>query len=183
MAQTMTAVAPSTPRSRFGSSIQYGHSRFGSQDDVSMADGLPSIDFGFDDLRERMSAFTARFDDFIARGRKRVLEERNAFRISAVEIAETIAKETQETAELREAITTLQSQKEEQLQRRTDLEAQVRTVQADIKERKEAQAAHHKALDAQARQDIPELRTWENLLGLRISAGGTDCDQNNAKSG
>ena len=41
---------------------------------------LPNIDFNFDDLRARMTAFTAKFDAFIERGRKRVLEERNDFR-------------------------------------------------------------------------------------------------------
>lgn len=51
-----------------------------------MADSLPSVDFGFNDLRERMTAFTARFDDFIERGRKRVLEERNVFRMNVAEL-------------------------------------------------------------------------------------------------
>lgn len=41
---------------------------------------LPNVDFGFEDLRQRMSAFTVKFDAFIERGRKRVLEERNEFR-------------------------------------------------------------------------------------------------------
>ena len=51
-----------------------------------MADSLPNINFGFDELRERMAKFTDRFDDFIARGRKRVLEERNQFRINVAEL-------------------------------------------------------------------------------------------------
>lgn len=51
-----------------------------------MADNLPSVDFGFNDLRERMTQFTQRFDDFIERGRKRVLEERNAFRMNVAEL-------------------------------------------------------------------------------------------------
>jgi hypothetical protein len=51
-----------------------------------MADSLPSIDFGFNDLRERMAQFTVRFDEFIERGRKRVLEERNAFRMNVAEL-------------------------------------------------------------------------------------------------
>lgn len=55
----------------------------------SMADTLPSINFGFDDLRNRMAQFTTRFDDFIDRGRKRVLEERNQFRINLVELQGT----------------------------------------------------------------------------------------------
>lgn len=57
-----------------------------SADVPSMADSLPNINFGFDELRERMAKFTDRFDDFIARGRKRVLEERHQFRISVAEL-------------------------------------------------------------------------------------------------
>lgn len=46
-----------------------------------MADSLPStINFGFDNLRTHMASFTSRFDEFIERGRRRVLEERNAYR-------------------------------------------------------------------------------------------------------
>jgi len=52
----------------------------------SMADTLPSIDFGFDDLRDRMAKFTAKFDAFIEQGRKRVLEERNQFRMNVAEL-------------------------------------------------------------------------------------------------
>lgn len=51
-----------------------------------MADSLPSIDFGFDDLRDRMAKFTAKFDIFIEQGRKRVLEERNRFRMNVAEL-------------------------------------------------------------------------------------------------
>jgi hypothetical protein len=41
---------------------------------------LPRVDFNFEDLRQRMTAFTVKFDAFIEKGRKRVLEERNEFR-------------------------------------------------------------------------------------------------------
>lgn len=57
-----------------------------SADAPSMADQLPSVNFNFEDLRERMSRFTARFDEFIDRGRKRVLEEKNQFRMSLAEL-------------------------------------------------------------------------------------------------
>lgn len=60
-----------------------------SADAPSMADSLPNISFGFDDLRERMARFTDRFDEFIAKGRKRVLEERNQFRINVAELQGT----------------------------------------------------------------------------------------------
>ena len=52
----------------------------------SVADTLPGINFGFDDLRDRMAKFTAKFDSFIEQGRKRVLEERNQFRVNVAEL-------------------------------------------------------------------------------------------------
>jgi hypothetical protein len=55
-------------------------------DAPSMADQLPSVNFNFEDLRDRMARFTSRFDDFIEKGRKRVLEERNQFRMSVAEL-------------------------------------------------------------------------------------------------
>lgn len=51
-----------------------------------MADSLPSINFGFEDLRNRMAQFTVKFDAFIERGRKQVLEERNQFHINLAEL-------------------------------------------------------------------------------------------------
>ena len=65
------------------------HPPLSSADAPSMADSLPNINFGFDDLRERMARFTDRFDEFIAKGRKRVLEERNQFRINVAELQGT----------------------------------------------------------------------------------------------
>ena len=52
----------------------------------SVADSLPNINFGFDDLRDRMTKFSAKFDAFIEQGRKRVLEERNQFRMNVAEL-------------------------------------------------------------------------------------------------
>ena len=54
-----------------------------------MADSLPSVNFGFDDLRAHMARFTVRFDKFIEEGRKRVLEDRNHFRMNVAEIQGT----------------------------------------------------------------------------------------------
>lgn len=52
----------------------------------SLADTLPTVNFGFDELRDRMAKFTAKFDAFIEQGRKRVLEERNQFRMNVAEL-------------------------------------------------------------------------------------------------
>lgn len=55
-------------------------------DAPSMSDQLPSINFGFEDLRSRMAQFTVKFDAIIENGRKRVLEERNQFRVNMTEL-------------------------------------------------------------------------------------------------
>lgn len=73
----MTTFEPSLSASMRASSLN---------DTPSMADQLPSINFGFDDLRSRMNQFTARFDAFIENGRRRVLEERNQFRMNVAEL-------------------------------------------------------------------------------------------------
>jgi kinetochore protein Spc25 len=62
-----------------------------SADAPSMADSLPSINFGFDELRDRMAKFTVKFDNFIEEGRKRVLEERNQFRMNVAELQGKLA--------------------------------------------------------------------------------------------
>ena len=56
---------------------------------LAIADTLPSVDFGFEALKTRMTQFTARFDEFIEKGRKRVLEERNGFKASVAELEGT----------------------------------------------------------------------------------------------
>jgi kinetochore protein Spc25 len=59
---------------------------FTSANAPSMAESLPSINFGFEELRDRMAKFTVKFDNFIEQGRKRVLEERNQFRMNIAEL-------------------------------------------------------------------------------------------------
>ena len=52
----------------------------------NIAAQLPSVNFGFDELRERMSRFTMVFDDFIEKGRKQILDDRNKFARDSAEI-------------------------------------------------------------------------------------------------
>jgi kinetochore protein Spc25 len=84
----MAAVMNTPSHARFDASFGASGLRgpYLTPDPPSMVDQLPSIKFGFDDLRDRMARFTQRFDDFIDQGRKRVLEERNHFRINMSEI-------------------------------------------------------------------------------------------------
>ncbi|KAK5114828.1 hypothetical protein LTR62_001985 [Meristemomyces frigidus] len=182
--------------SRFSSSLRDSQAQYGANA-PNMADTLPSVDFGFNDLRERMKQFTERFDEFIERGQRRVLEERNVFRMSVAEMEETqrhkeqqiaglecrstqhadnLAKEVAETEEMHASISALTAQKEEHIARRSALQAELASVQTAIKQRREAQAIYQRSLDAEARHNIPELRFWEHCLGLRIEGTGVeDC--------
>ncbi|KAF2645876.1 hypothetical protein P280DRAFT_503910 [Massarina eburnea CBS 473.64] len=167
--------------------------RLPAHDAPSMADQLPSINFGFDDLRSRMNMFTARFDDFIEKGRRRVLEERNTFRMNVAEVQEdqrmrkrdieilelkqsqhssTLAKESAETTEMHAAIATLTMQRDERLTHRDALRSQISEVQKAITARREAQLKHRRYLDGQSRYNEPELEFWESYLGLRIEGLG-----------
>ncbi|EME48656.1 hypothetical protein DOTSEDRAFT_141919 [Dothistroma septosporum NZE10] len=160
-----------------------------------MADTLPSIDFNFGDLRERMAQFTARFDDFIERGRKRVLEERNAFRMNLADAedqqrqhrqaiheleskttshAHILSREAQEAEEMHEAIRGLTLQKEEHNRQRDHIKTEIESVQTAIRLKREAQAAHQRSLAAQSRHNVPELQFWESCLGMHLDGTGVD---------
>ncbi|KAF2403526.1 hypothetical protein EJ06DRAFT_488235 [Trichodelitschia bisporula] len=161
----------------------------------SMADQLPSINFGFEDLRDRMSRFTVRFDEFIERGRKRVLEERNQFRINVAELqedqrmrkrdieietlkaqshAQALAKETAETAEMHAAIATLTTHHEGLTERRDALRSELKSLQTTLTARRDAQAKHTRYLHSQARFNVPEMQFWEDYLCLRIEGAGQE---------
>ncbi|KAI9813734.1 MAG: kinetochore-associated Ndc80 complex subunit spc25 [Thelocarpon impressellum] len=159
----------------------------------SMADSLPSINFGFEELRDRMARFTTKFDDFIEQGRKRVLEERNQFRMNVTELhedqrmkkkdieilslkasghAQTIQKEAQETAEMHAALAAVETQRSERAATRDRLKTQIAETQRLIAQRQEAQRQHAQRLDAQAHFNAPELDFWQDYLCLRIEGAG-----------
>ncbi|KAI1343934.1 chromosome segregation protein Spc25-domain-containing protein [Xylariaceae sp. FL0016] len=162
----------------------------------SMADQLPSINFGFDDLRDRMAKFTAKFDAFIEQGRKRVLEERNQFHMNIAELHEdqrmkrkdmeivqhkisthqqTRSKEDAEKREMEASIASLTSQRDKNMASRDTLKQQIADTQKEIDARLAAQRAHAAYIEAQSRFNIPELDFWISNLCLKIEgAGQTD---------
>ncbi|KAJ5660780.1 kinetochore protein spc25 [Penicillium longicatenatum] len=166
-----------------------------SADAPSMADSLPSINFGFEDLRNRMAQFTVKFDAFIERGRKQVLEERNQFHINLAELQEdermrqrdieilnlksqtheqTLQKEAAEAAEMHTAISTITMERDARLIKRDRLKQQIAETRKAINQRLEAQKNHAKHLDAQSRLNNPELEFWQDYLCLRIEGAGRE---------
>ncbi|KAI5458101.1 chromosome segregation protein Spc25-domain-containing protein [Mariannaea sp. PMI_226] len=159
----------------------------------SVADTLPNIDFGFDDLRNRMAKFTARFDAFIEQGRKRVLDERNQFRMNVAELQDdqrmkkrdieiiqaktsthqqTVAKEEAETREMESAINAFAAQRDQHIATRENLKAQIIQTQAEIDQRLAAQRSHAQLQEAQSRLNVPELDFWITNLCLKIEGAG-----------
>ncbi|KAI0878488.1 chromosome segregation protein Spc25-domain-containing protein [Hypoxylon argillaceum] len=159
----------------------------------SMADQLPSINFGFDELRDRMAKFTAKFDAFIEQGRKRVLEEHNQFRMNLAELQEdqrmkkkdmeivqhkinthqqTRSKEDAERREMESAIGSLTTQRDANLASRDTLKKQIAEAEAEIEARLAAQRAHAARIEAQSRFNVPELDFWVANLCLRIEGAG-----------
>ncbi|CAF3467028.1 unnamed protein product [Fusarium graminearum] len=161
----------------------------------SVANQLPNINFGFDDLRDRMAKFTARFDAFIEEGRKRVLDERNQFRMNVAELQEdqrmkkrdieivqtktathqqTIEKEKAETREMETAINSLASQRDNHLSTRDSLKAEIAQTQAEIETRLAAQREYAQHQQSQSRFNVPELDFWITNLCLKIEGAGHD---------
>ncbi|KAL3422450.1 kinetochore protein spc-25 [Phlyctema vagabunda] len=159
----------------------------------SMADSLPSINFGFDELRDRMAQFTVRFDTFIEEGRKRVLKERNEFRKNVAELQEDarmkkrdieivsqrsnehqniLAKEADEKNEMKKAIADLTAQRDAQASTKEALKQQIAETQKAIDARLAAQRAHAQHLDSQSRFNVPELDFWITNLSLTIDGAG-----------
>ncbi|MCJ1475343.1 kinetochore-associated Ndc80 complex subunit spc25 [Lambiella insularis] len=160
---------------------------------LSVADTLPTINFGFEELRERMARFTHRFDGFIAEGRKRVLEERNQFRMNVAELhedqrmkqrsieilshkstahAQNVAKEAAETSEMHAAIANITSQRDARSAHRERLRADISSIHKSIGQRLDAQRQHAAYLDAQTRHNQPELDFWQDYLCFRIEGAG-----------
>ncbi len=88
--------------------------------------------------------------------------------------AHTVAKESQETAEMHAAISTLTVQRDERAAARDALKAQINDMQKTIAARREAQQKHARYLDSQARSNVPELDFWQDYLCLRIEGAGME---------
>ncbi|KAL4999516.1 putative kinetochore protein spc25 [Aspergillus recurvatus] len=161
----------------------------------SMADSLPSINFGFEELRNRMAQFTAQFDAFIERGRKQILEERNQFKIGLTELQEDermrqrdieilnlksqtheqiLQKEAAEAAEMHAAVSSVTLERDSRLTKRDRLRQQIEETQKAIHQKLESQKSHSRYLDAQARLNVPELEFWQDYLCLRIEGAGRE---------
>ncbi|KAL2399775.1 putative kinetochore protein SPC25 [Exophiala dermatitidis] len=156
---------------------------------------LPAMDFKFDDLRKRMAEFTVKFDAFIERGRKRVLEERNEFRARLGELHEeqrsattqiaslqstlsthnhVLAREQAEKNEMHAQISKLEAHQANQAASRDRLKNAIAQTQRQIEVKLAAQREYAAKMDKQSRLNGPELNFWETFLGCRIEGSGDE---------
>ncbi|KAK3680723.1 chromosome segregation protein Spc25-domain-containing protein [Podospora appendiculata] len=161
----------------------------------SMADTLPSIAFGFDDLRDRMARFTTKFDAFIEQGRKRLLEERNQFRMNVAELQEdqrmkkkdieilqlktnthqqVMAKEAAEMQAMQTQIASLTAQRDKQATTRDALRSRSRRRRRTSRRGWRRSGAHAAQQESQARFNVPELDFWVTYLCMRIEGAGAE---------
>ncbi|KAF3936375.1 hypothetical protein ABW19_dt0200417 [Dactylella cylindrospora] len=159
----------------------------------NIAAQLPSVNFGFEELKERMNKFTMAFDEFVEKRREKALEDRTNFardladikenqktvkkniehyEQEEIKIAANTEKEIQETADLENEIATIKSQKSHRQAENETLNSQIREQSAAISKKRAKLLEEKQALASQANQNQPELAFWEDYLGLRIEGAG-----------
>ncbi|KAF3907263.1 hypothetical protein ABW20_dc0107268 [Dactylellina cionopaga] len=159
----------------------------------NIAAQLPTVSFGFDELKERMAKFTMAFDDFIEKRREKSLEARTNYARDLADLNETqktvkkniehyeqedikiaanTEKEIQETAELENEISTIKAQKSTRQAENETLSSQIREQSSAISKKRAKLLEEKRALASQANHNQPELAFWEDYLGLRIEGAG-----------
>ncbi|OAP60385.1 hypothetical protein AYL99_05387 [Fonsecaea erecta] len=193
----MATAVPSSTFATSTSSFRASQSQMATP--ISYSDNpltqLPAVDFNFDDLRKRMADFTVKFDAFIERGRKRVLEERNEFRGRLGELTEeqrsastqivtlqstlstqsqVLAREQAEKNEMHAQIAKLESHQAAQSAQRDRLKSAIAQTQRQIDAKLQAQREYAAKMEGQSRLNGPELSFWETYLGCRIEGSGDE---------
>lgn len=157
---------------------------------------LPSVDFeALADLKVRMTAFTSRFDQFIAAGREQLRRERNDFtagmvedritqrstaqaieqtRTAQLELETTLRAEAGEVREIESSIAEFSDKRAVMLDAKASLERQIRDAREVMARKREVMADRRRVLALQNVRNRPELLAWESQLGLEIASAGTD---------
>ncbi|TGZ83152.1 hypothetical protein EX30DRAFT_329181 [Ascodesmis nigricans] len=154
---------------------------------------LPSVDLGFDDLRERMTAFTTSFDEFIERGRRQLLGDRTQFQRTMTENKETqrqltseldaiaerelelkqqAEKDAQEALEVERVIAEMELKKKAKDEYKANLLSQIADLKEVIEKRKLALSNEQRKVASQGAKNAPEVLFWEQYLGMRFKSMG-----------
>ncbi|KAF8477522.1 chromosome segregation protein Spc25-domain-containing protein [Kalaharituber pfeilii] len=162
---------------------------------VPLSMQLPVVNFGFDELREQMNRFTMRFDEFIEKGRKRLLLEKNEFartmaedkesaremrgqidyyREKEREVQEQSKREQEEAHEAELTIASMARKKTSKADYRSTLLTQISTLEANIANLRSRRAKERSSLALLSSQNAPELAFWEDNLGMRIEGAGVE---------
>ncbi|KAF8458896.1 chromosome segregation protein Spc25-domain-containing protein [Terfezia claveryi] len=154
---------------------------------------LPAVNFGFDELRDQMNRFTLRFDDFIEKGRRRLLEEKNEFARNMAEdkeiaremrtqmeyfkekereVQEQSHRESTEVTDTQSTITTMTRTHNTLLTTQHSLNTHLSTLTSNLSSLRQHHLNQRNNLTALSTHNMPELNFWESSLGLRIEGAG-----------
>ncbi|KAA8893725.1 chromosome segregation protein Spc25-domain-containing protein [Sphaerosporella brunnea] len=166
---------------------------YGRTETPPMATALPSIDFGFESLKERMNQFTIRFDEFIAQGRHRILQDKNdfektmaelkdqqknlhtqkdAYTVKEQEIREQVARETDEMQATMNELAKMERKGSMGDEYKASLLVQIEETKQAIEKKRAIRSAQRQQLAQQQSKNAPELAFWEDHLGMRIDGAG-----------
>lgn len=157
---------------------------------------LPSIDFEMlADLKQKMAAFTSRFDQFILAGREQLQRETNEYtagmaedrltqqaHLQAIaqtkkeqkELLERLRLEQEDVAEMEASIAEYSAKKDDMAQLKTSLEQQITESSETLTKKRDRVAAQRRGIAQQSARNVPELRVWESQLSMTIEAPEAD---------
>lgn len=167
-----------------------------SSDSYNSATTLPSISiFNFSDLRDRMTAFSTKFDAFLDRSRRQVLSERNEYRgrlselredqsstlkaLSALQSthkahAQATQQQSAELRDLHSTIATITARRDAVAAGKERLQLRIEEAKRRIDVRREAQREFAERFERQKGRDGPEVGFWEGILGMRLESAAND---------
>lgn len=150
---------------------------------------LPKLDFGYDELRDKMSAFTLQFDSFIEKSRRKVLASKNDFQRTLAENTEmqkqiqleienlkqknremlsALDRDEREEKECEGQIREMAKTEERKAEHQAALEERIAELKQIIEKRREKRGEQRRWVEKQSGRNGPELMFWEQILGMRI---------------
>ncbi|OZJ06542.1 hypothetical protein BZG36_00502 [Bifiguratus adelaidae] len=161
----------------------------------SMAYSLPTMDFGAQDLKQRMEALSIKFDEYIKLGRETITQRRENWLKALAENKErqtkmerdlelykaeeqvlttTIAKEKQEIYDAENTIKQFTSHSKMMQEKINELQKQADSLRREVNNKRQAKIDSAKASERQKSKNEPELRAFQTWLSFKIEGGGSD---------
>lgn len=166
-----------------------------STEDEFKTPPIPVFEFKFDDILSRMSNYQSQFDNYMSQSRKLLDDKRHQFQKEyddneqkidmlkseiesynnlALQNAQAKALALDELEESKNAIINYTVKRDEMTETFNAMKAEIENLEKEIQEKKAQINREKEGLEAQISNDEPELRFWEQTLGLRIEGANRE---------